>query len=800
MPAQTRAELEPEIGHVLFIDTVGFSRLLIDEQRAVLETLNHAVRGAKRCQVSNAAGKLIRIPTGDGMALVFFDGPEAPVHCALEISRALREFPNVKVRMGVNSGPVSRVPDINEHSNIAGAGINVAQRVMSCGDSGHILLSKRSADDLNVYQHWKPHLHDLGECEVKGGDKLSLVNLYTEDSGNPAIPEKLLLADAQIDPKRRPSKASWLTIGIVLLFTSALGLFLLFPRVPKETPLGGPKDIVPQINAKSIAILPFENLSDDKQNIYFADGVLEEVLTDLAAIRDLKVISRTSVMEYRSGVARNVKEIAKQLGVAHILEGSVQRSEGRVRVNVQLIDARTDSHIWAEHYDREVADIFSLESELAQEIAASLKIELTPQEETAIQEKPTADVAAYELYVRAKTLMASSGYSRYEESLFKAVELLQDALERDPSFFIAYCELASAHDQIYLAGLDHSDSRLAQAATAIGKARKLRPQSRGELQLASAGHLYCGYMDYDGAIAELSTARKTLPNDPRVFELSGYIERRRGNWEDSLHDMKRAHDLDPRNFYILQQMALSYGYLRQYESELRVLDQALEIIPTDQGARLQRAAVELDWHANPRPLHLTLQKIFTEDPTAVASLAGQWIDLALCEHDAVAAKQALSAMGASGSHYVGLNFPRSWSEGIVARWAGNSDQARVAFTAARAEVAKTVHDLPNYAEPLSILGMIDANLGRKEEAISEGKRAIELLPVTRDSIKGALFLQSLAYIYAWTGEKNLACKQLAIVAKLPSDLSYGQLRLHPDWDCLRGEQGFAEIVASLAPR
>src|SRR5215813_13177705 len=359
MAAEVKKEIQLEIAHVLFTDIVGYSKLPINQQRAVVERLNEIVRRTDAFQAAETAGRLITIPTGDGVTLVFYHSPEAPVECALEISRALKKHPELQLRMGVHSGPVSGVIDAIGKPNVAGAGINVAQRVMDCGDAGHILLSKHVAEDLEEYPHWQPHLHELGECEVKHGVRVSVVNLYTGELGNPAVPEKLKAAAAQ----RKRAAFRWLSLGVVSLLAAIAVIGFLLLRY--KQPVSAVGLAVPE---KSIAVLPFENRSEDKANAYFADGIQDEILTRLSKIADLRVISRTSTQHYKSA-PENLRDIASQLGVAHILEGSVQKSGDAVRVNVQLIKAATDSHVWAETFDRKLTDIFSVESNIAKGVA-----------------------------------------------------------------------------------------------------------------------------------------------------------------------------------------------------------------------------------------------------------------------------------------------------------------------------------------------------------------------------------------------------------------------------------------------
>jgi serine/threonine protein kinase/Tfp pilus assembly protein PilF len=554
------------------------------------------------------------------------------------------------------------------------------------------------------------------------------------------------------------------------------------------------------ISEKSIAVLPFENLSDQKENIYFTDGVQDEIITGLSKVADLKVISRTSTLQYKSGVARNLRKIGKALGVAHLLEGTVQRTGGRVRVSAQLINARTDSQVWAERYDRDLADVFAIESEVAEKIVAQLQAQISPVEKAAIGQKPTTDLAAYDLYTHAKTLITTSGFSTPQlESLSEAVRLLNAAIELDPNFALAYYQLALAHDQLYFSGIDHSPARLSLAEAAIQSFTRLLPNS-GEAHLALARHLYWGYLDYDRARKELSLAMKSLPNEATVFSFAGYIDRRQGRWNESTKNLERAAELDPRNTNVLQQLANSYVCLRRYADAERVLDRAIAVDPTDSNTRAFRAAIELRWHADPRPLRSVIESIVTTDPSEGKNIAELWLEQSMCQRDPNEAARALAALPIDGCYEDRIPFPRAWCEGIVARLGNDKAAAQSAFTSARTEAAKLVEDQHDYPEGLCVLGMADAALGHKEDAIREGRRAVELLPVTKDSTIGAMLVKNLALIYAWTGEKGPALEQLSVAAKIPGLLSYGELRLHPNWDPLRGDPRFDQIVASLGPK
>jgi len=810
---KTKPDLQPEIAHLLLIDIVGFSKLLDNEQIELLQELNQIVRRTECFQIAETGGKFIRVPTGDGMTLVFFHSPEEPVRCALEISRALQEHPPIQLRMGVHSGQVNRVADINDKTSLAGSGINVAQRVLDCGDAGHILLSGHVAEDLCQYRHWQPHLHDLGECEVKHGLRLHLFNLCKDGLGNPRVPEKLKrgkrwkqASGAEVRPLSVPR---WQNLALVAaLFVSALALAISFsiffrrgsPTIAQPSS-EGVAGAVASIPEKSIAVLPFENLSDARENTYFADGVQDEILTDLAKVADLKIISRTSVMHYKSGVVRNLREIAQQLGVAHVVEGAVQRSGNRVRVNAQLIDARSNRQLWGETYDRGLADVFAIQSEIAKAVADQLQAKLSPSEKAAIERPPTGDIVAFDLYTRGKNLLLTTTFSSSAgANLLKAIDLLNQAVTRDPAFVEAYCQLAWTHDLLYLFGLDHTPARLALADAAVQAAFRLRPDA-GEVHLAHAQNLYRGYLDYNGALAELEVARHSLPNDSRIFELTGYIQRRQGRWEESTRNLERAADFDPRNVDILQQIALSYADLRRYADEKLALDRALAIEPNDAEMKETRASADFDWKADTRPLHQTIDLIRATNPAAIPSIAGDWLNCALAERDAVAAKNALLGSGENPPlHDEAVHFNRPFITGLIARMMKNDDEAHAAFTAARAEQEKTVQAQPDYGPPLCVLGLIDAALGRKEAALREGRRAVELLPVQKDAINGPLMYAYFAMIAAWTGDKDLACEQLAIAIRYPSSLSYGRLKLLPFWDPLRGDPCFEKIVASLAPK
>jgi len=582
--------------------------------------------------------------------------------------------------------------------------------------------------------------------------------------------------------QRNPTIASLITLSIVL--AAGLGVMTWDRESVRRIPAG-------------IAVLPFENLSDNKEDAFFADGVQDDILTKLAKIADLKVISRTSVMGYRG--KRDLRQIGRALGVSHVVEGTARRSSGRVRVNAQLVDTRTDVGVWADEYERDLNEAFAIPSEIAQKVAEELHAKISTAEKAAIQQPPTNDLAAYDLYVRAHNLLLTSFSSAARPKLLQAADLLNQAVARDPLFFQAYCQLAHTHGLLYLLGVDHTPGRLASMEAAVQAAFRIRPDA-GEADLARAENLYFGYLDYDGALAELELARRSLPNNSQVFAVQGYIQRRQGRWEESTRNLERAIDLDPRNFYMLQQIAISYGLLKRYADEMSVLRRALAIEPDDVNTTVALAAVQFHSKADTRPLHQAIDSIRATNPGTLPNVANDWLSCALAERDVAEATNALNSFGETPLTDYVVHANRPLIEGVLARLTKDEDKARAAFTAARTLQERAVQDEPDYGPPLCVLGLIDAALGRKEEALREGRRAVELLPVEKDAINGPLMIKYLAMIAAWAGDKDLACEQLAIAVQPPSTVSYGQLKLEPDWDPLRGDPRFEKIVVSLAPK
>jgi serine/threonine protein kinase/TolB-like protein/Tfp pilus assembly protein PilF len=547
-----------------------------------------------------------------------------------------------------------------------------------------------------------------------------------------------------------------------------------------------------------IAVLPFENLSEQKENTAFADGVQDDILTKLAKIADLKVISRTSVMDYRG--KRNVRQIGNELQVSHVLEGSVRRTGTHLHLNAQLIDTHTDTHVWTEQYDRDLNDLFSIQSEIAQKVAGQLHAKITPAEKLAIERRPTGDLVAFDLYSRGNDILLAKNVAHPDYG--QAIDLLNRAVARDPSFLEAYCQLAFAHDQIYFEGIDHTPARLAMAKDAIDSAFRLKPDS-GEAHLAQAVHLYRGYRDYDGALAELEVARQTLPNNARIFQMMGFIQRRQGHWEDSRRNLERAAELDPRDILTLGPLSSDYARFRRYAEAKTWLTRALAVAePDDIGMKLAPSEWELEVNADTRPLHQAIDSIRATNPAAgTPAIARDWLFCALAERDATAAKEALNALS---DNEIGLfdqvQVNRPFVEGLIARMTNDEHNAQLVFAAARAEQEKVVEAQPDFGPSWCVLGLIDAGLGRKEEALREGRRALELLPVEKDALVGQYLVRYFAVIAAWVGEKDLACEQLAIAVRPPSNVTYGELKLLLLWDPLRGDPRFEKIVASLAPK
>jgi TolB-like protein/class 3 adenylate cyclase/Tfp pilus assembly protein PilF len=811
MSAEAGSDLQMEIGHVLFMDMVGYSRLLVDQQHELQRRLTEIVLSTEQVSVAEAAGKLIRIPAGDGMALVFLNSPEAPVRCALEINKKLKEHPQPQLRMGIHSGPVNEVRDVNDRTNDAGAGINIAQRVMDCGDAGHILLSQRIAEDLKHYRQWQPHLHDLGECEVKHGVRIHLFNLYTGELGNSELPEKFrhgrgrkrLLPTSISKSAVSLVKGRWALIAAVLTMIGALAIGIAFflPRsqdksasvsISKSSPFPAP-----EIPEKSIAVLPFENRSDDKQNAYFADGVQDEILTDLAKIADLRVISRTSVMQYQSGAARNLREIGKQLGVAHVLEGSVQRSGNRVRVTAQLIDARTDTHQWAERYDRDLADVFAIQSEIAKAIADQLRAKLSPQEKARVEEIPTGNTEAYVLYLRANQI------SRNPDTLLEdykvAEQLYMQAIALDPDFALAHARLASIRAEIFhfYEPLDRwKTSARAEAEIAL----RLQP-NLAEAHFALGQCIYWMEENYDRALEQFDIASHLSPNNGDIGRLIAAIKRRQGKWQESLEAYQKNQKIDPQNPNVVRELVFTNTAMRRWPEAAQWGERMRAMAPASLVAKIQSGYVDFWWKGD---THL-MKSLLDEVPAGVDPDGGvtsvRW-EVAMLDRDYAAARRAIDASTAKELSYTGEgSTPRSFFEGSIALAQGDIAGAQKYFEDARPVFENAAKEAPLSAIRHANLGWLYAFMGRKEDAIREGRRAVELKPESKDAVDGVIVNCYLALIYARVGEKDLAFPLLERLLKTPGavdsvdySITINDLKYRWEWDPIRRDPRFQKLI------
>src|SRR6266403_1201608 len=624
MADEQKAKRRLEIAHVLFMDIVDYSRRLTDEQTEALQELNQIVRNTEAVRDAEAAGQLTILPTGDGMALVFTGSVEEPVECALEISQALRAQPSLPVRMGIHSGPIHHVKDANGRDNIAGVGINIAQRVMDCGDAGHILVSKRVADDLAQRRRWQPYIHELGDVEVKHGVVVSLVNLYAETIGNPAPPTRLGKARGSIPGSRvRTRKAiSPLARAIFILAVLLLVLVIMsaifapaimrtldqrrLAALPQPTATAPPsladtiksavaKQITDELQGelsrkknaavqpaptgsaipeKSIAVLPFDNLSRDPDNAYFCEGVQDEILTRLAKVADLKVISRTSTQHFKSA-PENLPEIAKRLGVMHILEGSVQKASDQVRVNVQLINALTDAHLWADTYDRKLTDIFAVETEIAKTVADVLQAKLTGSEQHVIAARPTANAEAHQLYLKGRFFWNK----RTGNDLKKSIDYFQQASAIDPNYALAYAGVADAYALLPGYSGGNPGDCYPKAIAAAKKALELDDTlAEARTSLALAIWLY----DFNSsqAIREFQRAIELNPNYAIAHQQYGNNTLSAlGRFDDAIIEGKRAVELDPLSLVINTDLGSDYYYARRSDEAIAQLRKTLEMGP-----------------------------------------------------------------------------------------------------------------------------------------------------------------------------------------------------------------------------
>jgi len=714
------------------------------------------------------------------MALVFYTSPEAPAQCALEISRILKAHPRLQLRMGVHSGPVSGVIDVNGHANLAGAGLNTAQRVMGCGDAGHILLSKRVADDLGEYEHWRPLLHDLGTCEVKHGMRVSIVNLHADQVGNPQLPKKFQAL------KKRSARVRWAatTAALFALVAIVAGIAMV-SRYRVRSALAAPE--------RSIAVLPLENLSDENENAFFADGIQDELLSNLAKIKDLKVISRTSVMQYKSGITRNLKEIAQQLGVGNVVEGSVRRSGNHIRVSVQLIDAQTDRHIWVQNYDRTLADSLALQGELATEIAAALGATLSPQEKTRMQAKPTNNPAAYDAYLRGR---AFAGGSRYDKSnVERTIQSYQEAVKLDPNFALAWARLSCTQSESYWQGHDPSPARLAAAKDSLDHALALDP-NLPETHLALGYYRYHGQGDFTGALAEFQQTEQVLPNNVDVIAAMALIHRRLGHWDAAITALRRNIELDPRNINAYHALAGTYYSLRRFPEALATLDRILAFEPEFGPALWLKLRVFWAMGDIQAAEQMLASPKFSPSDRGIQ---------ALFQRRYAAAIEIFSNEVATETKRGEPSYGEKFQIGLSQQRVGDVAAARATWKKAvediRRELEKVAPGSPVEANLRGSLGSAYAGLGDAASAIAEGQKAMAMRPTSKDALEGPLEEESMADVYALLGDADHAIPILKRLLQIPygPPITPALLRLDPVWDQIRNDPRFQELAAEKKP-
>ena len=785
--APSGSDRDLELAHVLFVDVVGYSKTLVDEQREMLRELNAIVRKTEQFRKADAQQKLICLPTGDGMALAFFTTPEAPVRCAIEIARSLKNHAEIRLRMGVHTGPVNTVADVNERANVAGAGINMAQRVMDCGDAGHILLSQRVAEDLGQSREWSPLLHDLGECEVKHGVRVHLFNLYGDAFGNAATPTRVRLGGRS--PKKRALLMP-IAIGAVVLLVLGLVSYQLVKSKPREPST----TIAP---AKSIAVLPFENLSEDKSNAYFAEGMQDEILTRLANLRELKVISRTSTAKYRSH-PDNLKAIAAELGVANILEGSVQRLGNDVHINAQLIKASTDEHLWAQSFDRTMEHAFVVEGEVAQKVADALRVTLAPAQVAQLNKPLTENAQAYDLFLKGEYELhrAWSESDQNSEIAAKAASYYEEATRLDPEFVVAIASLARAELSRYylytvVHGTDGAPEVREEAKENIDRALGLAP----DLAIA---HLALGewYLwikhEHPSAIAELQRAIELHPHLTQALILLSSVWRRENEPGKAIQELQTALKFDPRNIFLHRNLGIAYAMLRQYKLCAESYARAIALEPTDTTDLLNLGvtyAQSGDIEAGRRTLDS-----FPADRRDDAGLRNTKRYILRLEHDFHGMVELLK-----GTPETALpQWIRLQQEGDIARGLGQSEIARDRFEQARLLVADMVVKNNNDAGLQLALAYLDASLHHAQEAIEEANRGVGLARRANDLSQVSGALVQLATVYSLVGRADEAIDVLQRIFALPSGnyISVIDLKRDPDWDPLRNDPRFQELIAS----
>ncbi len=781
MSVDSASGAQMEIGHVLFMDVVGYSKLRTDEQRALQEQLSEIVRNTECFRAAESNGRLVRLPVGDGMALVFFNTPEAPLRCAIEIQRALKNHSQIQLRMGIHCGPVNQVRDVNDRINIAGAGINMAQRVMDCADAGHILISKRVAEDLAQSAEWQPHLHDLGECNVKHDVKIDIFNFYDGEVGNAQKPQKIATA-----VRAKPCRRKWWIAAAVL----ASALIALFVYQKRFAGLSGAD--------KSIAVLPFVNMSADPQNAFFADGIQDDILTSLSKIKDLRVISRTSVMEFRGGKeTHNLRDIARKLGVTNVLEGSVRREGSRIVVTVQLLDALKDRHLWANRYDRTLADSLGLQGELATEIAEALRVTLTADEKERVAEKPTDNESAYIIYLRANQIARNP--DTLLEDYKKAEQLYVEAIAIDPNFAAAHARLASTRAQIfhYFEPTDEIKTKArSEAETA------LRLQSNlAEAHLALGQCVYWIDNDYDKAVEEFDTTLRLAPNNAEASALIAAIKRRQGKWDESLARYEESQKLDPQSPNVVRNLVFTYTAIRNWPEASKWAERMRSMAPASLVAKIQSGYVDF-WAKGDTHLLKSLVSDVPAgtDPDGVITSV-RW-ETAMIDRNFADAQKIMEASQVADISYTNAGAtPKSFLLGLTLLAKGDASGAQKAFELARPAFEAAVNEAPTSADRHANLGWCYAFMGRKEDAIREGRRAVELKPESKDAFDGAIMNCYLALIYARVGERDLALSLIERLMKTPGavdsadySITVNDLKYRWEWDPIRDDPRFKKLI------
>src|SRR5256886_2644626 len=712
------------------------------------------------------------------MALVFYTSPEAPAQCAIEISAFLKEHPRLQLRMGVHSGPVSGVIDVNGHANLAGAGLNMAQRVMDCGDAGHILVSKHVAEDLEEYEHWRPLLHDLGTCEVKHGMRVAIANLYGDVVGNPQLPKKFQAL------KKHSTRMRWAALLALALIVAGIAMF---SRYRVRSTLPAPE--------KSVAVLPFENLSEDKANAYFAEGIQDEIVTRLAKIEDLKVISRTSTQQYQSKPG-NLSEIAKQLGVANILEGSVQKAGDQVRVNVQLIQVANNTHLWADTYDRKLVDIFVVESEVAKTIAESLQAKLTGGEQRELAVKPTNNSEAYDAYLRGLVLETRTSIA--PDNLEKTVGFYERAVQLDPAFAVAWARLSRANAQVYFGGLDRTTARRDAAERALKSAQRLQPNSP-ETLLAQAYYQYWVLRDYELAKATFGRVRELLPGSSDVPAALALIARRQGHWDQSVAYWEQTLTLDPRNIQWLSLAAETYAMLRQFPAALKTYDRVLDIVPNGLDTVASEAKI-YQAQGNLEQAGKLLRGINAQTPSFNAFLT-KTNQLFLERHCDEAIRLIHTRLPESSDLPDFESLADQMFLALAQQCVGDITGARATAQQLLPALDTLSKKDTNNAIFAVVLSLIHAVLGEKDASIKEAERAITLLPSGKDAVDGPGYEENLASVEAMVGDKNRAIPRLQRLLEIPytNCLTPALLRLDPKWDPLRSDPSFQKLCEEKKP-